>query len=107
MKLDLVLSLKRVMKAYWVVRGNISKPEEYAKYIALAGPIIKKFNGKFIVRGGAQIEVEGEGYQRTVVIEFNSFEEAQFCYNSDEYQEALNYVKSSAKRLVTIVEGVQ
>jgi uncharacterized protein (DUF1330 family) len=93
------------MKAYWVVRGNILKPEEYAKYIELAGPIIKKFNGKFIVRGGKQIEVEGEGYQRTVVIEFNSFDEAQFCYNSDEYQGALIYVQSSAKRLVTIVEG--
>jgi len=94
------------MKAYWVVRGNILKPEEYSKYIALAGPIIRKFNGKFIVRGGKQIEVEGEGYQRTVVIAFSSFEKAQLCYNSDEYQEALNYVKISAKRLVTIVEGV-
>jgi len=93
------------MKAYWVVRGNILKPEEYAKYIKLAGPVINKFKGKFIVRGGKQIEVEGEGYQRTVVIEFNSFEEAQLCYNSDEYQEALIFVKSSAKRLVTIVEG--
>ena len=48
------------MKAYWVVRGNILKPDEYAKYIALAGPIIKKFKGKFIVRGGKQIEVEGK-----------------------------------------------
>jgi len=93
------------MKAYWVVRGNILKPEEYAKYIELAGPIINKFKGKFIIRGDKQIEVEGEGYQRTVVIEFNSFEEAQLCYNSDEYQEALIFVKSSAKRLVTIVEG--
>ena len=93
------------MKAYWVVRGNILNPEEYSKYIALAGPIIRKFNGKFIVRGGKQIEVEGEGYQRTVVIAFSSFEETQLCYNSDEYQEALIYVKSSAKRLVTIVEG--
>ena len=92
------------MKAYWVVRGNILKPEEYAKYIELAGLIINKFKGKFII-SGKQIEVEGEGYQRTVVIEFNSFEEAQLCYNSDEYQEALIFVKSSAKRLVTIVEG--
>ena len=38
------------MKAYWVVRGNILKPEEYAKYIELAGPIINKFKGKFIIR---------------------------------------------------------
>ena len=65
-----------------------------------------KHNGNFLVRGGQQIEVEGEGFNRTVLIEFNSFDEALSCYNSHEYQEALNYVKNSAKRLVTIVEGI-
>ena len=94
------------MKAYWVVRGNILNPDEYAKYIDLAGPIVNKYEGKFLVRGGKQVEVEGDGYDRTVLIEFNSFDEALFCYNSDEYQEALVYVKASAKRLVTIVEGI-
>ena len=94
------------MKAYWVVRGNILNPEEYSKYIDLSGPIINKYRGKFIARGGKQVELEGEGYNRTVLIEFNSFEEALFCYNSDEYQQALEYVKTSAKRLVTIVEGL-
>ena len=94
------------MKAYWVVRGNILNQDEYAKYIDLAGPIIDKHNGKFLVRGGQQIEVEGEGFDRTVLIEFNSFDEALFCYNSDEYQEALIHVKNSANRLVTIVKGV-
>ena len=94
------------MKAYWVVRGNILNQDEYSKYIDLAGPIVSKHNGKFLVRGGQQIEVEGEGFDRTVLIEFNTFDEALFCYNSDDYQEALVYVKASAKRLVTIVEGV-
>ena len=94
------------MKAYWVVRGNILNQEEYSKYIDLAGPIVHKYNGKFLVRGGQQIEVEGEGFDRTVLIEFNSFEEALSCYKSGEYQDALNYVKNSAKRLVTIVEGI-
>ena len=94
------------MKAYWVVRGNILNQEEYSKYIDLAGPIVHKHNGNFLVRGGQQIEVEGEGFERTVLIEFNSFDEALSCYNSVEYQKALNYVKNSAKRLVTIVEGI-
>lgn len=94
------------MKSYWVVRGNILNPDEYAKYIKLAGPIIKKYKGIFLARGGKQIELEGKGYERTVLIEFNSFEEALFCYNSDEYQEALEYVKNSADRLVVIIEGL-
>ena len=73
------------MKAYWVVRGHILNPEEYAKYINLAGPVVKKYQGTFLSRGGRQEEKEGSGYERTVLIEFNSFEEALFCYNSDEY----------------------
>lgn len=94
------------MKAYWVVRGHILNPDEYSKYIQLAGPIVKKFHGIFLSRGGKQEEKEGSGYERTVLIEFNSFDEAIFCYNSDEYQEALEYVKTSAERLVVIVEGL-
>ena len=94
------------MKAYWVVRGYILNHEEYSKYINLAGPIVHKHHGNFLVRGGKQIEVEGEGFDRTVLIEFNSFDEALSCYNSGEYQEALDHVKNSAKRLVTIVEGI-
>ena len=94
------------MKAYWVVRWHILNPDEYSKYIQLAGPIVKKFHGTFLSRGGKQEEKEGSGYERTVLIEFNSFEEAIFCYNSDEYQEALEYVKTSAERLVVIVEGL-
>ena len=94
------------MKAYWVVRGHVLNPDEYSKYIQLAGPIVKKFHGTFLSRGGKQEEKEGSGYERTVLIEFNSFEEAIFCYNSDEYQEALEYVKTSAERLVVNVEGL-
>ena len=94
------------MKAYLVVRGHILNPDEYSKYIQLAGPIVKKFHGTFLSRGWKQEEKEGSGYERTVLIEFNSFEEAIFCYNSDEYQEALEYVKTSAERLVVIVEGL-
>ena len=94
------------MKAYWVVRGHILNSDEYGKYIQLAGPIINKYHGTFLSRVGKQEEKEGSGFERTVLIEFNSFEEALFCYNSDEYQEALEFVKNSAERLVVIVEGL-
>ena len=93
-------------KGFWIVRGNVFNFEEYSKYIKLASKIINKFNGKFLVRGGPQTEFEQQGYSRTVVIEFNSYQEALDCYQSDEYQKALNIVKISAKRLVVISEGL-
>jgi len=41
------------------------------------------------------------------LVEFDSMEKAEFCYQSDEYQEALMYSKNSSNRLVVVVEGVE
>ena len=94
------------MKAYWIVRCHVFEPGEFAKYVELAGPIINNFNGTFLTRGGTQIELEGEGYERTVLIEFDAFDEAKACYHSDDYQQALIHIKKSAERLVVLVEGI-
>ena len=93
-------------KGYWVVRANVNNVEEYSKYVEIATGIIKNYNGKFLVRGGQQTEFEEKGFERTVVAEFNSYDDAIECYNSSEYQSALVHVKSSALRLFTAVEGI-
>ena len=93
-------------KGYWVVRANVFDKEEYSEYINLATDIIKKFDGKFIVRGGNQTEFEEKGFDRTVVVEFFSYQIALDCYNSKDYQSALKFVKNSSKRMVSIVEGL-
>ena len=93
-------------KGYWVVRANISDAEEYSKYVQVATDIIAKYNGHFLIRGGDQIEFEESGFERTVVVEFNSFEDALECYKSTDYQSALKFVNNSSKRYVSIVKGV-
>ena len=55
-------------KGYWVVRGDVHNIEEYSKYIESASKIIANFNGKFLVRGGEQIQYEEQGYDRTVIL---------------------------------------
>ena len=50
------------MSAYWIVRCHITDAEEYGKYIQLAGPAIEKHGGRYLVRGGEQVEVEGQGF---------------------------------------------
>jgi uncharacterized protein (DUF1330 family) len=59
-----------------------------------------------LVRGGDQIELEGGPYERTVLVEFNSMNEAKICYESQEYQEALKHSLHSSNRHVVLVEGV-
>ena len=50
--------------------------------------------------------LEGNQSPRTVVVEFPNFSEAEKCYNSDEYKEALIILKDSVKRNLQIVEGI-
>ena len=94
------------MSAYWITRCHILDPEIYNKYLELAGPAIIKHGGKFLVRGGNQTEKEGEGFERTVLVQFYSLVQAQRCYESDEYAAALQFSKISAERLVVLVDGV-
>ena len=65
-----------------------------------------RYNGNFLVRGGNQTEFEKKGFDRTVVVEFSSYQDAIDCYNSSEYKSALKLVEISALRLVSVVEGV-
>ena len=94
------------MKAYWITRCHVQNCDEYDEYIKLAGPAINKHGGTFLVRGGKQIELEGGPYERTVLVEFNSMQEAKLCYESSDYQEALRHSLNSSNRHVVLVEGV-
>ncbi len=46
------------MKGYWINRCHVTDAEEYGEYAKLAGPAIEKYGGKFLVRGGDQVELE-------------------------------------------------
>ena len=50
--------------------------------------------------------LEGNDFPRTVIWEFPTYEAAEKCYNSKEYQEAWSLAKSSTERDLQIVEGV-
>ena len=95
------------MSAYWITRCHVIDPDVYSKYLELAGLAIKKFGGKFLVRGGKQLEKEGEGFERTVLVEFSSLDLARQCYESSDYAEALSYSNQSSNRLVVLVEGLE
>ena len=92
-------------KGYWVVRANVKNQEEYMKYMKKATKVVESFNGKFLVRGGKQKEFENSGYERTVIVQFDSYNDALKSYNSSEYQDALRHVKQSANRLFAVVAG--
>ena len=94
-------------KGYWLsVYEKIENIETLKKYASKATVAIGKYSGKFLVRGGKNKILEGYQSPRTVVVEFSNFSEAEKCYNSDEYKEALDILKGSVKRNLQIIEGI-
>lgn len=94
------------MKAYWIAHVDISDLEQYQQYTQRAPAAFKAYGGKFLARGGRSEALEGRSTpQRSVVIEFDSYEQALACYRSAEYQDACSHRQGVAKAEVIIVEG--
>lgn len=95
-------------KGYWVVSYRSASDEAaLKKYGELALPAIEAGGGKTLIRTADAVEPREVGLkQRTVVIEFESWERAIATYNSPAYQAALKVLGSTAQRDFRIVEGV-
>ena len=94
------------MRGYWVtLYKKIDNVENLKKYSSIVTPIIKRFGGKPLVRGGKFLTLEGEKYPRTVIWEFPNYEQAIKCHDSKEYQDGWALAKDTTKRNLQIVEG--
>ena len=93
-------------KGYIIVRVSIHYPELFQKYPVLSAEVMKKYGGKYIIRGGKFKVVEGEWpVDRTTVVEFESFEDAKKCYESIEYSKPMIIRQKSAKSDLILIEG--
>ncbi len=95
------------MPALWIAHVTVTDADAYGKYAELAGPAIAKHGGHFIARGGRFVQLEGQERARNVVAKFPSLEAAEECYNSPEYQTALNHARGASERELMIVETTE
>ncbi len=96
------------MAAYLIVQTFITDQEKIKKYVELAPPAMKKYGGRYIVRGGDLDLLEGKwDVPRLVVAEFESMEQIRRWYNSPEYQEAKTYREGAGEFIMMAVDGVE
>ena len=94
-------------KAYWVATyRSVTNPEALAAYAKLSGPAIMAAGGRILARGLPSVVYEAGLEQRTVLIEFDSVEQAQAAHDSPAYQEALALLEGGAERDIRIIEGL-
>ena len=96
------------MAAYFIVdQQGVSDPETMKTYAAGVGATVERFGGKFVVRGGDPVTVEGDWpARRIIMLEFPDRAALNAWYDSPDYAElkAMRLASSSAN--VIAVDGV-
>ncbi len=95
------------MPAYVIVQVEVTDDEKYERYKALTPNTIRKYGGKFIVRGGRSESLEGDwAVARLVILEFPTYDRAKEWYSSPEYRAAKAVREGGANMIFTVVEGI-
>lgn len=96
------------MAAYVIIQVNVTDAEKYEAYKKLTPASVEKYGGRFLVRGGAQEDLEGTlEYSRIVLLEFPDVDRAKRWYESPEYQEAKAHRAGASTGIFTLVQGAQ
>ncbi len=93
------------MAAYWIAHVHVTDPDTYGEYARRATDAIAAHGGEFLARATRTLWLEGDERARNVVVRFPSFEDAERCYHSPAYQEALQFALRSSERDLCIIDG--
>jgi len=94
------------MPGYVVVQIEVTDPINYEKYKELAPPSIRKYGGRYLVRGEPVETLEGKwSPKRFVILRFDSKEQAKAWWSSAEYREAKLLRQACARTEMICVQG--
>ena len=95
------------MAAYIIARLEVEDVSLLKDYLVTTPPIVKKYRGRFIARGGSTVTLEGpEETRRIVLIEFPALSDAEAFYHSPEYSQARKLREGVTVAEFIVVDGV-
>jgi uncharacterized protein (DUF1330 family) len=95
------------MKHYFVAQIKINNPEEYEKYLEHFDEIFSKYKGEYLAIDEAPALLEGKwDYTKSVLIKFDSKQDFEDWYYSEDYQKILKYRLSSSECDTILLEGL-
>lgn len=91
---------------YQILDIEVLQPETYARYVQQVAAVVRQHGGRYLVRGGKVLGIGGDWNPgRLVVIEFDSLENLQSCFGSDEYRQIAPLREQATRSKAVIVEG--
>ena len=96
------------MSVFAVIEIKVNDLEMYGQYRDKVKPIVEKYGGKYVIRGGKVTVFFGEwDPERIVVIEFPSARHLKCCFSCPEYKEiAPLRERSTVSKLIMIENNV-
>ena len=93
--------------AYYVADFEVTDRDAIRPYSTNVEATFAQFGGRFIVRGGDPVPLEGQSPNgRLVIIEFDSMEKAQAWYSSPAYTQLRPIRHGAGRSNVYIVQGL-
>ena len=94
------------MSVYMIIEVQVKNNETYSKYIEKVPEIISKYGGSYLAQGGKTISMTGNwNPEKIVLIEFETIEQLQKCFQSTEYLEIAPLREQSTVSKAIIVDG--
>ena|SRR6185436_9320963 len=94
------------MPAYLIARVDVTDWNRYREYTKATPAAIAQFGGRFLVRGGEMVTLEGpEETSRLVILEFPNLARIKEFYNSTEYSEVRKLRLGAAIGQFVAVDG--
>jgi uncharacterized protein (DUF1330 family) len=95
------------MSSYFVAQIKVHDYQEYEKYLESFDDIFSRYNGEYLAIDESPTLLEGEwNYTKSVIIKFNSKEDFEDWYYSDDYQKILKYRLNASDSDTILLEGI-
>jgi len=89
-----------------IVEVEITNNEMYSEYVEKVPEIISRYGGRYLVRGGKVTSLTGNwNPEKIILIEFETIEHLQRCFESAEYLEIAPLREQSTNSKAIILEG--
>lgn len=96
------------MSFYFIANIRINDPAGYEKYLENADEVFSKYRGEYLVVDPDPAVIEGNwDYTKSVLIKFDTREDFNVWYYSDDYQEILKFRLTSAGCDSILAEGIE